>query len=182
MAIIKEKEQSYEPVSADIHRAVCVEFVDLGILPTKFGPKPSGKYYFQVEEKNSKSGVPKTIGFKFNMSTGSSSKPSLVRSLLKGWRGRDLTNEEAKDGFDLASIVGTQGRLVVELNPDAQDPTRIYDNIKGALPYKAGDPVIVVSPDYVNHEARMQKKAEWEAKNKPNADAVSRASSMNIPY
>lgn len=180
MSVIKEKEQTYEPVSADIHNAICAEYVDLGMQKTKFGLKPTGLLYFQVEERNSKTGIQKTVSTRFALSTGTSTKPSIIRSLLKGWRGRDLTAEEAKEGFDVQTIVGTQGRLVIEQNPDQADPSKIYANIKGALPQKAGSPNVLLE-GYVTHAEREQKKKEWEEKNKPNNEAVNRANQMAIP-
>jgi len=108
----------FKPVPADVHDAVCVWMVDLGVQPGGIY-KPKHQVYIKWEIPGErieyeKDGVkhegPMTIGSFYTVSL---SEKATLRGDLEGWRGRPFTADELKQ-FDITKVVGTPCRLLVE--------------------------------------------------------------------
>jgi hypothetical protein len=97
MAPILPTQGEFELVSKGLHPAVCCEYKDLGIVDTKYGKKPKGMWVFQVAETNDE-GKRKEIRCKFNLSVGTTSKPSKVQKMMGKWRGRSYSTAELENG------------------------------------------------------------------------------------
>lgn len=93
----------YELPPAGLHAAVCVDYIDEGFKPTKFGDKHKVRYVFQIDEKNSQ-GRRHTVSAWFNKSLH---EEASLRKFLEQWRGRPFGEElNRPPGFDLESVVG----------------------------------------------------------------------------
>lgn len=108
--ILKDVPQSdWENPSLGVHKAVCVDWVDLGLQETEYGEKQRVKLVFELDE-NKTDGTPIRIGRKFNATIA---EKSALRASLKSWRGADLTAEE-REHFDLEQLIGAQAQVNIE--------------------------------------------------------------------
>ncbi len=114
-------ESNFTPCPDGVHNAVLVDVVDLGMCDTQFGPKHKLTLVWQVEEKM-ESGKPFLVSKRYGASLH---KRSTLRKDLKSWRGRDFTDEEAKE-FELDDLVGVNAQLVIEHN---EHEGTIYANV-----------------------------------------------------
>lgn len=55
---------------------------------------------------------------------------SSLRAVLKSWRGKDFTEEEAKS-FDITKLLGVQCMINIIHKPSKKDPSKIYEEIAG---------------------------------------------------
>lgn len=70
---------------------------------------------------------------------------STLRSVLKSWRGKDFTEEEAKS-FDITKLLGVPCMINIIHKPGKSDPTKTYQEISGVTGVPKGVPV----PDPIN--------------------------------
>lgn len=112
-ALYPSKEMS-TPVSKGLHPAICCEFLDLGIVDTRYGKKHKGAWVFQVDERDDE-GKRKEIRCKFNLAVGTPTKPSKVQKLMGKWRGASYSQAELDNGdIDPEKPVGQPCILDVE--------------------------------------------------------------------
>lgn len=110
--------EDFVTLSAGVHPAICVQFIDLGTQMKQYKPteepKPQHmvKYVFEVygdERRND--------GKRFVLSTNdllaSMSKTANLRKMMESWRGQPYTDQEAAD-FDAMAPVGRPVILLVE--------------------------------------------------------------------
>ena len=78
---------------------------------------------------------------------------SALRALLKSWRGKDFTEEQAKS-FDITKLLGVPCMLNIVHQPAKKDPSKIYEQIAGVTPMPKGincpqqiNPMFVLSYD-----------------------------------
>lgn len=150
-SILSETESTFEIPSADVHSAVCCEFVDLGEQQSPWGPKTQGVLLFQVHERDSE-GRQKEVRVYFTMTLGTSTMKSKVRKLLESWRGTPFTGDELK-GFDIEQVVGKQCRVLIThaMNQKDQVTARIGSILKAA-------PGITVHPEAYKPWAERKQK------------------------
>ena len=123
---------NFSLITKGIHPAVCCEFVDLGIVETKWGKKPKGAWVFQVAELDD-DGKRKEIKCKFNLSVGSVKKPSKVQKFMGKWRGEAYSQDELDNGdVDPERPVGLPCVLDVE-HTTLDDGTTVHF-VDGILP------------------------------------------------
>ena len=79
-----------------------------------------------------------------------------LRAMLKSWRGKDFTEEEAKC-FDITKLIGVPCMLNIIHKPSKKDATKIYEEIAGITPMPKGmicptqmNPTFVLSYDDFN--------------------------------
>ena len=121
---------SFTLITKGIHPAICCEFVDLGIVETKWGKKHKGMWVFQVAETE-EDGRRKEARCKFNLTVGSTKKPSKVQKLMGKWRGQSYSEAELKNGdVDPEKPVGVACLLDIE-HITVEDGTTIHfvDNV-----------------------------------------------------
>jgi hypothetical protein len=135
--IIKSQGQSYEPASKGLHRAVCAEVYDRGIVDGKFGKKHKGWFVFQVEETVSDAesdfyGQRKEVRVSFNATLD---PRGTLRQVLESWRGSPLTPEE-EGTFDTDRLVGVSAILFIDSHSDPKKDKsgRVFANVKAVLP------------------------------------------------
>lgn len=108
-------------VPAGVHNARCVSVVGIGEEETPWGPKPKVRIGWEIpgervnwtdQDGNEHEG-PAHISQFYTLSLGTSDKPSNLRELLEGWRGRPFTPEE-EAGFALQNLLGKPVTLMVK--------------------------------------------------------------------
>lgn len=146
MSLLLKKSESKksEPVPAGTHHAICYGVVDLGTqAPLNPAYKPAHKLLFlwEIPEeriKYSKDGKdmegPRVISREFNVSLGSDTKPTKLRTFLEGWRGRKFTEAEL-GGFDIKNIIGANCLLNVTHTAKGD---KTYANAESANPLMKG--------------------------------------------
>lgn len=112
---------NFTPAPEGVHNAVCVDTVDNGMCDSQFGPKHKLTIVWQIEECM-ESGKPFLVSKRYSASIHAK---STLRKDLKSWRGKDFTEDEAKE-FDLESVVGAQAQLVIQHN---EHEGTIYANV-----------------------------------------------------
>lgn len=129
--IVKESEQQFDPAPPGLHEAVCVDVVDLGMVPTDFGVKRKAKVIWQLKTKNTK-------GERFQARatyTQSLAESSNLRKDLENWRGRAFTPAELK-AFDLEILIGINCQL--NLKHQTSQKGRTYAKVAAVLPANKG--------------------------------------------
>lgn len=126
-----------------------------------------------------------------------------LRAVLKSWRGKDFTEEEAKC-FDITKLIGVQCMINIIHKPSKKDPTRVYEEIAGITAVPKG---IAVPPqinatfvlDYDNFDnekfnslpdfikQKMQTSMEYSALISPNqrefkADTTNHEEESYLPF
>lgn len=126
-----------------------------------------------------------------------------LRAVLKSWRGRDFTEDEAKC-FDITKLLGVQCMINIIHKPSKKDPTRIYEEIAGITAVPKGvtvptqiNPTFVLDydnfdnakfnslPDFIKQ--KMQTSMEYSALISPNqrefkADTTNHEEESDLPF
>jgi|SRR5882724_4560854 len=103
--VVREPESQFVPAPAGFHAAVCVDEVDMGLVPNRFDPAADPVYtvrlVWQIAEEM-KDGKPYLIKKDYRASLH---EKAALRKDLESWRGKPFTFNELV-GFDLENIVG----------------------------------------------------------------------------
>jgi hypothetical protein len=148
MAIIAKKpESTYTPCPEGLHHAVCVDVIDLGIVPSTFGDKHKVRIVWQIEDENAETRRRFEARKQYNLSLH---EKATLRKDLEAWRGRKFSDEELK-GFDLEKLltVNCQIQVVQDLSEDGS----IYANIQAVVPAPKNVPKLVPL-DYTRQKDR----------------------------
>jgi hypothetical protein len=137
----------FTPAPAGLHRAICCDVVDLGMVTGAYGTKHKVRIIWQTELAMP-DGKPFMVDQRYTLSLDERSN---LRKDLEAWRGRPFTLEEAA-GFDLERLINVPCGLLVVHKPMTKDPSKHFANIQAVLPAMAGAPLKV--RDYVRVIAR----------------------------
>lgn len=130
--VVKKPDRSdFIPAPAGLHRAVCVDVVDMGYVDFgKFEPKDSVKIVWQTEATGT-DGKRYTVRALYTKSLGARAN---LRKALISWRGKDFTPAELK-GFDLEKLVGANCQINVVHVVKAIDGDEVtYANVNNIVP------------------------------------------------
>ena len=95
--------------------------------------------------------VPRGINsFPITISLGK--KANLRKLWLDKWFGREMTDKEADEGYDLQDLLGLNCLLSVIHKPSKKDPTKIYANVGGVLPMVKGTPAFEPENEVLYYE------------------------------
>lgn len=139
------------------HVAICIGVWDIGWHESEWQGKVrmNHKVLFRWEldeyiEGGEYDGKHKTLNQRYNNTLGEKSK---LREDLMGWRGKDLTVQEAKDGFDLETMIG-QACMINVVHQQKGEKT--YANLssisglfKGAPLFTPDNPWTGATPDWI---------------------------------
>lgn len=114
-------------------QVVCVDVVDLGILPTDYGDKPKVRLVFQSAAIDDASGSPFQVSQQL---TASLHEKATLSKVVEGWLGRKLTNEDRETGISEDSLIGANGWANIVHNEGNNGKT--YANINGLMPMPKG--------------------------------------------
>jgi len=162
--IMARDERTSGPAAPDgLHAAVCVDVINLGQVPTAFGPKYRVKVVWQLGE------VDETSKRRYLVSrvyTNSLNQKATLRRDLESWRGKAFTAEELT-GFNLLKLLGANCQL--QTIAALKDGGQTYANVVGVVPPVRTSPKLVAQ-DYVRVVERAQPRG-----NQPlNGEAVNR--------
>lgn len=134
--------REFERPETGLCRAVCSHIYDLGVQPSQmYEPSHKVAVIFELSQLMSKG---ECAGKPFMLSkiyTASVHKKANLRRDLDSWRGKAMTDEEAK-GFDMEKLVGANCQLnLVEETKDGK--TRV--NISSILPPEKESPKLIPS-------------------------------------
>lgn len=106
--ILQNNGKDFEPIPTGLHRAVCVNFFDLGYQPGYQGKPPKHECAVLWElDARKQDGSPFTITKRY---TASLYKEATLGKHLVSWRTRAFTEDEEK-GFDTESLIGINCQL-----------------------------------------------------------------------
>jgi hypothetical protein len=125
MAFVVKKGGDFVPAPEGVHNAVCVDLIDLGMVPGQYGIKHKMRIVWEIEEKNPQ-GEPFTVRQQYGVSLH---EKATLRKDLKSWRGRDFTAEEL-EGFDLENILHKPCQVIVE---HSEREGNVYANVTKVL-------------------------------------------------
>jgi hypothetical protein len=140
--------ESFVPAPAGLHRAICCDVVDLGMVTGQFGTKHLVRLIWQTEAAMP-DGKPYLVDRRYTLSLDDRAN---LRRDLEAWRGRPFNLTEAA-GFDLERLIGVPCALLVTHKP-GRDGTRVFANVQTVLPPMAGAPLSV--RDYIRVALRPQ--------------------------
>jgi hypothetical protein len=162
----------FVPPPSGLHRAVCVDVIDLGVQTTAFGPKPRVRIVWLID-KLMDTGKPFHVQGTY---TNSMHEKALLHQAVVGWRGRPFTEAQMKQmrdgpGFDLDSLIGKNCQL--QIIHEMRNGTT-YGNVKAILPAAVGIAPLQVPADYVRKTVQVQRAVAGQtgsAEDWPNDDA-----------
>ncbi len=147
---IPVSDKKFDPAPEGLFQAVCVDFIDRGMLPDKFSGdmKHKADIVFELEEKNPATGKPFRTMKRFNLTLAERSN---LRKFLEAWRGKRFTDEALKE-FDTDSLLGVNCQLQITHNVDGEG--RVRDSISAIIPVRGDMVLLRPSPDYIRHQDR----------------------------
>lgn len=132
----KVNASSYTPPPGGMHRAVCVDVVDLGVVERKFQDKVIAqdmiRFVFQVEAINPETGRPFTADLRVGNTVHKKGK---LKEIAESWSGRQITSD-ALAKLDLERLIGRNCTLNVVLGPREGGGERVTK--LSVLPAQAG--------------------------------------------
>ena len=146
MIKINYEPTEFVPAPEGLHRAVCVDVVDLGMVTQSFNGDERTRrklnLVWQIEaSKQEDAGVSRRplVSRRY---TASLHPKASVRKDLESWRGGALSPEELRQGFDFESLVGRPAMVQVVHNTSVYDgQEKTFANVQNVLP-AIGDPLL----------------------------------------
>ena len=128
MSIMARKPESdFEPCPEGLHQAVCVDAVDKGLQPTRWGEKHKVLLIWQIDQVDRKARRYQVR----KLYTNSLHEKAALRKDLESWRSRRFTDEELK-GFDLENLIGANCQLQI-IHNTGEDGS-VFANVGAIVP------------------------------------------------
>jgi hypothetical protein len=167
-----------QPAPEGTWRAVCVDEVDRGEQPSKFGPRAMVMLVFEIEELNPKmKNQPYLVFANMGASLG---KKANLRKFLQAWRGQKFSDEEIEKGFDLEKLVGACCQLQIVHNH--ADTGEIYANIESVMPLAKGQEKLKPSGTYTRYKDRKDNSGPARGEPAPLDDDGFPIDNSDIPF
>lgn len=135
--------ESFAPAPMGLHRAICCDVVDLGMVEGQYGTKHKVRIVWQTESLMP-DGRPYMVDQRYTLSLDERAN---LRRDLELWRGKPFTMTEAA-GFDLERLIGVPCALMIVHKPKTKRPGEVFANIQAVLPVTPGAP-LTIRGDYV---------------------------------
>lgn len=156
---------SFEIPSEGPVQGVCVDLIDLGVVPGFEGrPEHKIELVFQVDEFNEKGDQRLEVRRRFTLSMNAKSN---LRKFIQSWRGKPLTDEEAGE-FELYDLIGQNAMLQIVHQPSDKGGT--WANIDGIM--RVGKGAEKMEPE--NYK-RREKKADGPQAEQPKPTGAKQA-------
>lgn len=143
------------PAPAGLHHGVCVDVVDMGIIPVTYDGETKKQHkirvVWQIDEVDDK-------GQRFIVQkryTASLHEKAGLRKDLQSWRGRPFTEDERK-GFDVEKLIGANAQLNVQHTDDGK-----FANVVSIVPLGRGMSKLAPT-DYIRWQDRQPNGANGE--------------------
>jgi len=148
MAIVaSDNRKTWTPAPEGLHKAVCVDVVDLGIVDGQFGPRHKVRIVWQLEDVSPDDGKRFLVSQMFTLSLNEKAN---LRKTLETWRSKKLSQDDLK-GFDLEKLIKANCQLQIIHN--ITDEGRTFANCQAVIPLGKGEAKL--SPqDYIRHKDR----------------------------
>lgn len=118
----------YAPCPTGAHIARCFAVIALGVQESTYGTSRKLLLMWEVLDAKRDDGEPHILSRQFTMSTH---KKAALRNVIDSWRGKPLTDEQAK-AYDVSKLLGQHAQLQVQ---HRDSPTgKTYANIAGVFP------------------------------------------------
>jgi hypothetical protein len=130
---------------AGMHRAVCVDVIDMGLKQTQWGEKPKLVLRWQLPLKAGDG----SLHLVQKWYTKSLHEKAALRHDLESWRGREFTKEELK-GFDVEKLIGINCQVLI-VHKKSTDGQQTWANVQAITPAMKG--VKVVATGYARESA-----------------------------
>lgn len=168
--IVKDEKKEYPKASEGQHLAVCVDVVGPWEAVDDFDkdkPYPIQKiaYVFQLDESR-QDGKPFEVAREFSLTFGQKAN---LRKFLSGWRGKAITDDEAKAGVDI-DYTGKPAYLTIEHKAKRAGGTRV--EVASVMPPPKQLPPITPQP-YTRAEYWKKRADEDQAKSRALAEKMS---------
>lgn len=138
--------KNYTPAPEGTHQAICVDVIDLGMLPNTFKPGTTQhkiNVVWQIDEVRD-DGKRHQVYKRYTLSLNEKAN---LRHDLESWRGRAFTRDEEM-GFDVEKLIGVN--CLVNVQHNSKDG-KTYANVKSVMPLIRG--MAKIGPvDYKRHE------------------------------
>jgi hypothetical protein len=108
MSLIARHGGNFIPAPEGLHRAVCVDVVDLGMVDGQWGKKHKCRVMWELDCKMD-DGKRFVVGKQYTLSLH---EKSGLHKDLKAWRGVAFTPDELK-GFDVEKVIGAPCQLLI---------------------------------------------------------------------
>lgn len=109
--------QEFHPIEPGVYPARCCIVAGIGTQDSPYGPKDQAILVWELVDELKDFGYgflePAHLSGFYSLTLGSSEKPSNLRKILEGWRGRPFTAEE-ESGFELKNLAGKPCQVVVQ--------------------------------------------------------------------
>ena len=130
--LAKDTQREFAAAPEGLHQGVCIDVVDLGIVPTGFGDKHMIEIRWHLEAEDPTTGHPFMVMQRYNLTLNEKAK---LRHHLEAWRGRKFTKDELK-GFDVEKLVGVNCQIQVVHN--LSEDGRTWANVSAVVPLGKG--------------------------------------------
>jgi len=118
-----------------LHHACCVDVIDLGIVPSRFGDKHKCRLVWQVAAMNPDTAQRFTVRKLYTLSLH---PKAALRRDLEGWRGQKFADAEIATGFNLERLLGANCQIQVV--QDLADDGAVWANVTAIVPAPKGVP------------------------------------------
>lgn len=160
-----------EPIAAGYYNAHCVQIAGIGKQESQWGIKTQCIITWELMDIKDHEGKPRIHSQFYTLSLGGGDKPSNLRILLEGWRGKAFTQEE-ENGFELRNVVNQSCGLMFAPKSNGNGTHVTSAARYQGNPYTPVNPIVFYDPD--NHdESAFNQLPEWirERVNRPGAQA-----------
>ena len=157
---VRESDRRFTPAPEGLHPAACCDVLDLGMVDSAFGAKPTAEIRWQLEIVNPDTGARFVVRRRF---TASLAPKANLRKVLETWRGRRFTEKELQ-GFDLERLLGIACQ--VQIMHHVTDDGRTYANVEAVIPFTGPGPVPAVS-NYERDGDRLARQAAGAGPTEP---------------
>lgn len=143
---VKDPGGDFVPAPQGLHRAVCVDVVDLGLVKSQYGDREKIRLVWEIDEQTDND-KPFLVQ---QMYTPSLHEKAKLRQHLEAWRGRVFSAEERK-GFDMDNILGASCQLQIVHNTNGDNT---YANVASIVALGKGMERLEPTGDYVRKKDR----------------------------
>jgi hypothetical protein len=146
--------KDFDPCPEGPQQLVCVDVVDLGILPTQYGDKPKVRVVFYTADIDPITQKPYRVSGQY---TNSLHEKAGLRKTLESWWGRKLTPEEADGNVDPEALIGKNAFASIVHSSTLGKNGKPYANLGSIMPLPKGMPELKVPADFVRTKDKPAK-------------------------
>lgn len=147
----KARSKDFTPAPEGLHRAVCCDVVNLGMVDGTFGRKHMVSLVFQIEERMPGTDKPFIVMKRYTLSMH---KKANLRRDIESWFGKKFSTDEQAEAFDVEKVIGQNAQVNVS---QRTTDTGTFSNIEAIVPSAKGVNRLEVE-DYI----RKCKRPDWQ--------------------